>query len=111
METLKALAPLGIPAAIIFVCIVLVVIVGAVVFGDLQLEAGSGKLFHLKLSKRPTAIEALSDRPHVEPASEPAVLTADRLPALAHDPVPQEPDENDDQEAGGENPDTFWQYI
>lgn len=52
LETLKALAPLAIPLAAIILCPTLLLIVGAIMWGGLDIESGSGKLFTIKLTKR-----------------------------------------------------------
>src|SRR5687768_11330304 len=98
METLKALASLGPSVAVILVCLVLIVFVAAAVFGGLDLQAGSPKWFTVKMSKRQN-VEV--NRPRAEPVPEPPMLAADASVALLHEPVPQEPEDNEKDEVDG----------
>lgn len=90
IEILTAAAPLAMPLAVIIVCMTIICIILAVLFGGLILEAGSEKWGIVKLSKRPKSDSARLERLNVEPIPEKESLPAALAVPVPHEPVPQQ---------------------
>jgi|GEM_PF-6930424 len=89
-DVLKAWAPMAIAAAVILVCITILVTIAAAIWGKLDIETGAGKLFSLRIRRQPEHESLPPSVPRLESGADESISLATGESAVSHDPVPQE---------------------